>query len=163
MADNGAPALIVETEPDLGSLHLLEERLYEFNVQTTGIADGKLLSIFLRDPDGTVIGGTHGWTWAGRCYVRLLYIPASLRNQRYGTRLMQAVEQEARARDCHEMVLHTQDFPGACVLPEARVQGKRNRRISPRPSILQNGQGAPTCRSHRGQRHDLKHQGRGSR
>ena len=37
MADNGAPALIVETEPDLGSVNLLEEWLYEFNVQTTGM------------------------------------------------------------------------------------------------------------------------------
>ena len=110
MADNGAPPLIMETEPDLASVHLLEECLYEFNVQTTGIADGQLLSIFLRNPDGAVIGGTHGWTWAGRCYVRLLYIPASLRNQGYGTRLMQAVEQEARVRGCHEIVLHTQDF-----------------------------------------------------
>ena len=110
MADNGAPALIVETEPDLGSVHLLEEWLYEFNVQATVIADGKLLSIFLRNSDAAVIGGIHGWTWAGTCYVRLLYIPADLRKRGYGTRLMQAVEHEARARGCHEIVLHTHDF-----------------------------------------------------
>jgi GNAT superfamily N-acetyltransferase len=110
MADDGAPAVIVETEPDLASGHLLEEWLHEFNVQTTGITDGKLLSIFLRKPDGTVIGGTHGWTWAGRCYVRLLYVPADLRGRGYGTQLMQAVEQEARTRGCHEIVLHTHDF-----------------------------------------------------
>jgi ribosomal protein S18 acetylase RimI-like enzyme len=110
MADNGVPPLVVETKPDFSSVNLLEEWLHEFNVQTTGIADGKLLSIFLRNSDGAVIGGTHGWTWAGRCYVRLLYVPANLRNQGYGTRLMQAVEREARARGCHEIVLHTQDF-----------------------------------------------------
>ena len=110
MADNSTPVLVVETEPDLGSVHLLEECLYEHNVEATGIADGKLLSVFLRNPDGAVIGGTHGWTWAGRCYVRLLYIPAKLRNQGYGRRLMQVVEQEARERGCHEIVLHTHDF-----------------------------------------------------
>jgi GNAT superfamily N-acetyltransferase len=110
MADNGVLSLIVETEPDLGSVHLLEGWLYEYNVQNTGIADGKLLSIFLRNPDGAVIGGTHGWTWAGTCYVRLLYIPSKLRNHGYGTRLMEVVEQEARERGCHEIVLHTHDF-----------------------------------------------------
>jgi hypothetical protein len=50
MADDGAPAVIVETEPDLASGHQLEEWLHEFNVQTTGITDGKLLGIFLRNP-----------------------------------------------------------------------------------------------------------------
>jgi GNAT superfamily N-acetyltransferase len=102
--------LIVETEPDLRSVDRLEEWLYEFNVEAIGIADGKWLSIFLRDADGAVIGGTHGWTWARRCYVRLLYIPANLRKQGLGTRLMRAIEQEARARGCDEIVLHTSDF-----------------------------------------------------
>ncbi|MBV9825506.1 MAG: GNAT family N-acetyltransferase [Alphaproteobacteria bacterium] len=110
MADDGAPVMIVETDPDLASFHLLEEWLYELNVKITGITDGKLLSIFLRKPDGAVIGGTHGWTWAGRCYVRLLYVPPDLRGRGCGTRLMQAVEQEARARGCHEIVLHTHVF-----------------------------------------------------
>jgi hypothetical protein len=35
-------ALIVETEPDPEDIRLIEKRLYEFNVQATGITDGKL-------------------------------------------------------------------------------------------------------------------------
>jgi hypothetical protein len=46
------------TEPDSRDISLLEEQLYEFNVEATGIADGKLFGLFPRKPDGTAIGGT---------------------------------------------------------------------------------------------------------
>lgn len=110
MPDQPAPTLIVESEPDLANIRQLEECLYAFNVAATGIGNGKLFSVFLRGPDGTVIGGIHGWTWAGTCYVRLLYVPPDQRGQGHGSRLMAAIEQEAQARGCHEIVLHTHDF-----------------------------------------------------
>ena len=56
---------------------VLEERLYAFNVEATGIGDGELFGSFLRDADGAVIGGAEGWTWGGTCFVRQLYLPAS--------------------------------------------------------------------------------------
>ena len=103
-------ALIVETEPDPEDIRLIEKRLYEFNVQATGITDGKLFALFLRGPDGIVIGGAYGWSWGGTCYLRDLFVPADMREQGYGTRLMQAVEQEARVRHCDQIVLETHDF-----------------------------------------------------
>jgi GNAT superfamily N-acetyltransferase len=72
-----------------------EDGIYAFNVQATGISDGKLFGLFLRDADGVEIGGAHGWTWAKTCYVRILCVPAHMRNQGHGTRLMRAVEAEA--------------------------------------------------------------------
>ena len=102
--------LVVETEPDSKNVRLLEERLYEFNVQATGIVDGKLFGLFLREPGGTVIGGAYGWTWGGTCHLRYLFVPADIRNQGHGTRLMQAVEDEARRRGCGQIVVETHDF-----------------------------------------------------
>ena len=55
MTDPQAAAVIVETEPDLKDVQLLEDWLYEFNVQATGIDDGKLLSLFLRRRDGSIL------------------------------------------------------------------------------------------------------------
>ena len=110
MTEPQAWDLIMETEPDLANIRLLENRLSEFNVQATGIADGKLFGLFLRGADGTVIGGADGWSWGGTCYLRHLFVPAHMREQGHGTRLMQAVEQEARLRRCRQIVLETHDF-----------------------------------------------------
>ena len=103
-------SLIIETEPDPANVAFLEERLYEFNVQATGIADGKLFGIFLRATDGAVIGGAYGWSWGGTCHLRYLFIPAEMRGKGHGKRLMQAIEAEARARGCGQIVLETHDF-----------------------------------------------------
>jgi hypothetical protein len=62
--------LIVESEPSHESIRFLEERLYDFNVRATGIADGNLIGLFLRAPDGSPVGDVYGWTWGGTCYVR---------------------------------------------------------------------------------------------
>jgi len=56
-------AATVETEPKPEDLRLFEDRIYEFNVQATGIADGKLITLFLRDNKGAAVGGIYGWTW----------------------------------------------------------------------------------------------------
>ena len=100
MTDASPGDLTFDTDPDLAHIRLLEERLYEFNVQATGISDGELYGIFLRDAGGTVIGGADGWTWGATCYVRHLFVPEALRKQGYGTKLMDRIEQEARARGC---------------------------------------------------------------
>lgn len=100
----------VDPDPDPEDIRRLEERIYEFNVQQTGIADGRSFGLFLRDPAGAAIGGACGWTWGGTCFLRYLFVPAELRKQGHGTRLMQAVEQEARRRRCSQIVLETHDF-----------------------------------------------------
>jgi len=110
MTASEATALIVEAEPDPRDVQLLEDRLYEFNVQAAGIDDGKWLGLFLRGPDGILIGGAYGWSWGNTCFLRYLFVPAGLRYQGYGTRLMRTVEQEARRRGCRQIVLETHDF-----------------------------------------------------
>jgi hypothetical protein len=78
--------LVVEVEPNPEDIRSLEDSIYAFNVEATGISDGKLFGLFLRDADGVAIGGAHGWTWAKTCYVRFLFVPAHMRNQGHGTR-----------------------------------------------------------------------------
>jgi ribosomal protein S18 acetylase RimI-like enzyme len=102
--------LVLETNPNPEDIRLLDDHLYAFNVQATGITDGKLLASFLRDKDGAVVGGIYGWTWGETCYIRYLFIPAEMRNRGLGRTLMRAVEAEARERGCRQMVLTTHDF-----------------------------------------------------
>jgi GNAT superfamily N-acetyltransferase len=110
MGDPSGARLELETEPKAGDIHLLDQLLYQFNVQATGIADGKLLASFLRDGEGVVLGGVFGWTWGAACYVRYLFVPAEMRKRGHGSRLMAIVEAEAKARGCKQIVLETHEF-----------------------------------------------------
>jgi GNAT superfamily N-acetyltransferase len=67
-------------------------------------------AVFLRGSDGSRTGGLYGWVWGSTCYVRYLFVAESLRKQGQGTRLMRAVEAEARARNCRQIVLETHSF-----------------------------------------------------
>ena len=108
--DPSGTRVVLETEPNAEDVRILDERLYAFNVQATGIADGKLLALFLRSEDGAAVGGIYGWTWGETCYIRYLFVPAEMRNRGHGRSLMRAVEAEAKARGCRQIVLETHDF-----------------------------------------------------
>jgi ribosomal protein S18 acetylase RimI-like enzyme len=102
--------LTVETKPTSQDVRFLRDRLYEFNVAATGIADGNFLGLFKRAPDGSPLAGAFGWTWGRTCYVRYLFVSENLRGQGQGTLLMRAVESEAKARGCRQIVLETHSF-----------------------------------------------------
>lgn len=100
----------VETDLRAEDILRLDDLLYAYNVERTGLNDGKRLAIFLRGDDGEVIGGLLGWTWGGTCYVDLLYLPVARRGRGEGSRLMIAAEAEARVRGCERMVVRAHDF-----------------------------------------------------
>jgi GNAT superfamily N-acetyltransferase len=100
---------IIET-PDLHDVQFLDDRIYEYNVERTGIADGRLLAIFLRDSDQTIKAGLYGWTWGRCCEVKILWVAERWRGAGLGTRLMVAAEGEARSRGAVQMVLSTHGF-----------------------------------------------------
>jgi GNAT superfamily N-acetyltransferase len=101
---------VIETDPTPEQIQYLEDRLYEFNSQTTGISDGEGLAIFVRDERGRIVAGIGGHTWGGCCEMKQLWIEESQRRQGLGTKLLKAVEQEARRRHCQKIVLSTHSF-----------------------------------------------------
>ena len=94
--------------PDLDAL--LEERIYEFNSNATGIFDGVLLNASITDDAGKLVAGLSGHTWGGCCTIVLLWVDESLRRAGVGRALMQAAEQEAIRRGCRQIVLTTHSF-----------------------------------------------------
>ena len=88
----------------------LEDRLHDFNVESTGYRDARDLSCFLRDARGTLVAGIDGYTWGGYAHVGLLWVSGPFRGKGLGRRLLEAAEAEARERGCTSIVLSSHEF-----------------------------------------------------
>lgn len=96
------PGGAVETE--------LRRRLYDFNVAATGIDDGALLVLTVRDESDALVAGLFGWTWGSTGFVDLLFVDEDRRGSGIGSRLLAQAEEEAVRRGCHQMLLATHSF-----------------------------------------------------
>jgi GNAT superfamily N-acetyltransferase len=81
-----------------------------FNTSQTGLSDYRPLVVSIHDESGDVIGGLWGRTSYGWLFVRLLFVPESLRGRSLGSELMSRAESEAIARGCHSAWLDTFEF-----------------------------------------------------
>lgn len=88
----------------------LRRRLYAFNAATTGIDDGALLVLTVRDEDDALVAGLFGWTWGGTAFVDLLFVDEDRRGNGIGSRLLAEAEAEAARRGCHQVLLSTHSF-----------------------------------------------------
>ena len=104
------PDIALTEEPDKDDVLLLEERLYEYNVAKTGIADGRVLALFARDDDGAIVGGLYGWTWGMGCEIRSLWVAEPWRRKGLGSQLLSMAEYEARVRGARQITLMTHSF-----------------------------------------------------
>lgn len=100
----------VVDDPSPADIAALDRLIHAFNVERTGIDDGRLLAVVLRGSDGEILAGLHGHTWGGCCEVKVLWIADRHRGRGLGTRLLQAAEREAAARGCTRMVLTSHSF-----------------------------------------------------
>jgi GNAT superfamily N-acetyltransferase len=96
--------------PDPAELQALENGINRYNVVRTGRTEYAPVAIFLRDEEGTAVGGLFGHLWGGWMHVTVLWVPEELRRQGYGTRLLQAAEEYAIERGCHAVFLETFSF-----------------------------------------------------
>ncbi len=88
----------------------LEGRLYEHNSDQTGRRDGLLFAFQVRDDQQEVVAGLSGWTWAGACEIRSLWVHPTWRGQGHGRALVNAAEQEARAHGCQVILVSSYSF-----------------------------------------------------
>jgi GNAT superfamily N-acetyltransferase len=93
--------LALSDAPNEALRELLGDGVSAFNVAALGPSERRPLLIALRArADGKLLGGLHGRTGFRRLFVELLFVPAELRGQGLGSRLLQLAEAEARARGC---------------------------------------------------------------
>lgn len=104
--------IALKTEYAAEDVDVVRSGLIAANREMSGREAGYHPFVFhLIEPEsGVPVGGAVGYGAFDWVYVELLYVPAELRGQGHGTRLMQAVEDFARARALIGIRLDTFDF-----------------------------------------------------
>jgi ribosomal protein S18 acetylase RimI-like enzyme len=99
------------TDVDDGTVETeVRRKLYDFNVKATGIDDGAMLIVSLRDESGRLVAGLYGWTWGGSAFIDLLWVDEAHRGTGLGDRVLASAEGEARSRGCTQVLLSTHGF-----------------------------------------------------
>ena len=88
----------------------LEDRIYAFNVAQTGIDDGRMLALVVRDATGRCVAGALGHTWGGTCELKTVWVDEPLRRTGLGRALVLRAIGEAEARGCNQLLLATHSF-----------------------------------------------------
>jgi GNAT superfamily N-acetyltransferase len=105
------PILTVTDAPGSKAEEVIEGGLAKFNEDNAGYRDSRPLAVLVSDPDTkAVVGGLLGRTSLGLLFIDLFFVPASLRKQGLGGRIMQEAEDEARRRGCRTAVVATINF-----------------------------------------------------
>jgi ribosomal protein S18 acetylase RimI-like enzyme len=106
---NNTPIEITDS-PSEADWKEIEDRIIQYNIQTTNNQDYRPLASFIRDDNGEIVAGITAFTWGGTLRVVDLWVHEKLRTHGYGSKLLAAAEEEARARGCKQAVLETHSF-----------------------------------------------------
>jgi GNAT superfamily N-acetyltransferase len=108
MADDRS--LTVLSEADRSIAQRLRDEIATFNRQATGIAEFHELLDVETDGRGELVGGVYGWAWGGTCWIEALWVREDKRRRGLGSRLLGALEAEARRHGCQQLALDTHTF-----------------------------------------------------
>ena len=102
----------LSSEPDAPAEQIarINEALYGWNRDTTGIRDYHPVAIFLRDDEGAIRGGVTGGVWGAWLHVVTLWVDEAYRGQGFGRALVLAAEAEGREAGARHAFLETHTF-----------------------------------------------------
>lgn len=118
--------LAIEPNPDPAFIQFLDDQLYAFNVETSGVRDDELLAIVLRDSDGKPVGGAYGWSWGGTCYLRHLLIPRTCAARASAPGSCRPSSRRRCPAAACRCSWRDPRLPGAGLLPQARLRHRRH-------------------------------------
>ncbi len=107
---HAVPEPVVTTNPHPADVAMMSERIYAFNVATTGIGDGQEWAALVRDDLGRIVGGITGTVWGEGGEVNVLWVAEERRGTGLGTRLLAAAEEHVRDNGGRNMFLSTHTF-----------------------------------------------------
>jgi len=102
--------IILKENPSNEEINELRLNLRAFNDRISGEYERTALINQIRDNAGLLIGGVYGtiyWDWL---YIDLLWVDESLRGSGAGTKLINAIEEQAKLKGIHKFRLSTTSF-----------------------------------------------------
>ena len=96
-------------EADPGLDERLSHELTRFNVAATGADDERELTVAVHRAD-ELIAGLSGWTWGTAAGIGMVWVHEDHRRESWGSRLLRAAEDEARARGCTRIFVSSFTF-----------------------------------------------------
>jgi len=102
--------LKIENNWDPEQAAYVRTKLMEYNLQQVGKTEVENFSFFVRDSDGTVVGGMTGAIFWDMMRVDILWLDEQLRGQGYGSKLVAMAEQYAAEKNCKLIKLDTYSF-----------------------------------------------------
>lgn len=84
--------------------------LIDFNKAHVGASDYRPLNVIIRDELKQPVGGLWGHSAYGWFVIDLFFVPASLRHQGIGAKIVAISETEALSRSCHSAWVDTHEF-----------------------------------------------------
>ena len=102
--------IILEESPSVGDIDELVHNLVQYNDTRAEKENWQKLVIFLRKPEGKILGGLNGYTHWNWLAIDQIWITEELRNQGWGRKLMECAEKEALKRGCQHAHVDTFDF-----------------------------------------------------
>lgn len=99
-----------ESNPKPEDIQLLNDAITAIAKQKKGMKALDFFAFFIRDNDGTIIGGCGGDNMYGGLFVGQLWVKESLRGMGYGTQLMQKAEILAQESECNFIAVNTFDW-----------------------------------------------------
>ena len=110
MTRSGALTLGVTEAPSEAEVALIEDGLTAYNAAFGATAARRPLSVLVRDGAGAALGGATGYTDRGWLYLDCFWLPESLRQGGWGSRVLAAAEAEGLRRGCRGARLFTYSF-----------------------------------------------------
>jgi ribosomal protein S18 acetylase RimI-like enzyme len=99
-----------ETDASAEDIQILSDGINSYTGTKVSGGRREMLTFFLRDAAGAIVGGVHGnngWDWL---YISDLWVSETVRGSGYGTLLMREAEREAVRRGCQNVYLDTFSF-----------------------------------------------------
>lgn len=99
-----------ETNPKQDEIQILGDGIIEYAKLNKNQPPIEFFAFFVRDGDDRIRGGCNGSIYYGCFYIDQLWLDASLRGKKLGTRLMQSAEKLARSMRCLFSTVNTMDW-----------------------------------------------------
>lgn len=103
--------LSFEKDPHPEDMQVLNNGIMAYAKKKKGFNDAwEFFTFFVRDPNNTILGGCNGCALYGLIYIDSLWVSDSIRNQGWGTRLVNAALEYGKEKGCTFATVNTMDW-----------------------------------------------------